>query len=53
VTHIENGDLGDLSHYVTGTLFIEDVLHIISAHMIKMNSLEDLTPINELNLEEG
>jgi uncharacterized secreted protein with C-terminal beta-propeller domain len=55
VTHIENEDLTDTSHYVTRALFIEDVLYTISASKIKMNSLQDLTPINELdlNFEEG
>jgi len=52
ITHIENGNLHNASNYVTRALFIGDVLYTISESKIKMNSLLDLSEINELNLTE-
>lgn len=52
VTHIENGDVHNAKHYVTRALYIEDVLYTISSNKIKMNSLRDLSEINELGLNE-
>ena len=52
ITHIENGNVHNASNYVTRALFIGDVLYTISESKIKMNSLLDLSEINELNLTE-
>jgi uncharacterized secreted protein with C-terminal beta-propeller domain len=52
ITHVENGNVHDTSHYVTRTLYIDDVLYTISKSKIKMNSLANLSEINELNLNE-
>jgi inhibitor of cysteine peptidase len=51
VTHIEDGNAHDTSHYVTRVFFIDDVLYSISQSKIKMNSLQDLSEINELSLD--
>ncbi len=50
ITHIEDGNVHDGSHYVNRALFIHDVLYTISESKIKMNSLQDLSPIGELSL---
>jgi inhibitor of cysteine peptidase len=51
VTHVEDGNVYDTSHYVTRVLFIGDVFYSISQSKIKMNSLQDLSEINELSLD--
>jgi len=50
ITHIENGNVHNASNYVTRALFIGEVLYTISESKIKMNSLLDLSEINELDL---
>jgi uncharacterized secreted protein with C-terminal beta-propeller domain len=50
ITHIENGNVHNASNYVTRALFIGEVLYTISESKIKMNSLADLSEINELDL---
>jgi inhibitor of cysteine peptidase len=52
ITHIENGDVHDAEYHVTRALYIEDVLYTISNNKVKMNSLFDLSEINELDLNE-
>jgi inhibitor of cysteine peptidase len=52
ITHIENGNVDNTSSHITRTLYIGEVLYTISDSKIKMNSLLDLTEINELNLNE-
>jgi len=52
ITHIENGDIHNTSYHITRMLYINEVLYTISESKIKMNSLTDLTEINELNLKE-
>ena len=58
ITHIENlGDLEEGYYYyyspfsVTRSLYIGDVLYTISQAKIKMNSLENLDYINEVDLQ--
>jgi inhibitor of cysteine peptidase len=51
VTHVENGNL-HIAHQITRVLYINDVLYTISQSKIKMNSLEDLSEIKEVNLNE-
>ncbi len=51
ITHLENGiNVGDSSHWVNRALYIESVLYTVSDKKIKMNSLEDLVLINEIEL---
>jgi inhibitor of cysteine peptidase len=51
VTHQENGVNGwESSYWVKRTLYIEDVLYTVSDKKIKMNSLEDLAFLNEIEL---
>jgi inhibitor of cysteine peptidase len=52
ITHMENGDVHDAEYHVTRALYREDVLYTISNNKIKMNSLFDLSEINELDLNE-
>jgi inhibitor of cysteine peptidase len=52
ITHIENGDVHDSEYHVTRALYIEDVLYTISNSKIKINSLFDLSEINELYLNQ-
>jgi hypothetical protein len=52
ITHVENGNVHDTSHHITRTLYIGEVLYTISDSKIKMNSLADLSEINELSLNE-
>jgi hypothetical protein len=52
ITHIGNGDVNDASLHIIRTLYIGEVLYTISNSKLKMNSLSDLTEINELNLNE-
>jgi uncharacterized secreted protein with C-terminal beta-propeller domain len=57
VTHRGNEDITDedYSYYynneVTRTLFIDNVLYTISGSMVKMNSLSDLSEINNISLD--
>jgi uncharacterized secreted protein with C-terminal beta-propeller domain len=51
VTHEQTGNL-DAAHQITRVLYINDVLYTISQSKIKMNSLEDLNEIKEVNLNE-
>jgi len=49
VTHLEAGaSEWDNSYWVRRSLYIENVLYTVSDKKIKMNSLEDLTLINEI-----
>ena len=49
ITHLENDtDLTKRSYYVKRSLYIDNVLYTISDKRIKMNSLEDLNEINEV-----
>ena len=51
VTHQENGVSGwNSSYWVKRTLYIEDILYTVSDKRIKMNSLEDLAFLNEIEL---
>jgi len=51
VTHVENGDVHDTDYHISRTLYIGDVLYTISCNKIKMNSLLDLSEINELDFK--
>jgi len=46
ITHMGN----DFSNYVVRSLYIDNVLYTISASKVKMNNLETLTEINEIEL---
>jgi uncharacterized secreted protein with C-terminal beta-propeller domain len=51
VTHLESGeDVYNTAHWVKRSLYIENVLYTVSDKKIKMNSLDDLAPINEIKL---
>jgi uncharacterized secreted protein with C-terminal beta-propeller domain len=51
ITHIESGmNVLNQSYWVQRSLYIENVLYTISDKEIKMNSLQDLSPINEISL---
>jgi len=51
VTHQENGVNGwNSSYWVKRTLYIEDILYTVSDKKIKMNSLEDLAFLKEIEL---
>ena len=50
ITHVENGDVHNNSYHITRTLYMGEVLYTISESKIKMNSLLDLSEINELDL---
>lgn len=51
ITHLESGvSVSNQSYWVKRSLYIEDVLYTISDKEIKMNSLEDLSLINEISL---
>jgi len=52
ITHVENGDVHNTSYHIRRTLYINEVLYTVSESKIKMNSLLDLSEINELNLHE-
>jgi uncharacterized secreted protein with C-terminal beta-propeller domain len=51
ITHVENGDVHNTSYHITRTLYMGEVLYTISESKIKMNSLLDLSEINELDLK--
>jgi uncharacterized secreted protein with C-terminal beta-propeller domain len=51
VTHLENeSDIYDETYWVTRSLYIGDVLYTISSREVKLNSLNDLSPITEIPL---
>ena len=51
ITHQENGAIyWDSTYQVKRALYIENVLYTVSDKKIKMNSLEDLTEIKEIQL---
>ena len=50
ITHVENGDVHNASYHITRTLYMGEILYTISESKIKMNSLLDLSEINELDL---
>jgi uncharacterized secreted protein with C-terminal beta-propeller domain len=51
VTHLESGEnVQNNLHWVKRSLYIENVLYTVSDKKIKMNSLENLAPINEIKL---
>lgn len=50
ITHVENGDVHNTSYHITRALYIGEVLYTISNSKIKMNSLFDLSEINEIDL---
>jgi hypothetical protein len=50
VTHIRKGAIFDEARHITRTLYIGDVLYTISQHVITMNSLVDMSAVNELEL---
>jgi inhibitor of cysteine peptidase len=57
ITHLENAPeqlknlyCFDYSYFVERSLYIDNVLYTISSKKIKMNSLEDLAEINEIEL---
>jgi inhibitor of cysteine peptidase len=51
ITHAQNDTvLPDTEHYVQRSLYIGDVLYTLSNTEVKMNSLEDLRLLNEIEL---
>jgi uncharacterized secreted protein with C-terminal beta-propeller domain len=51
ITHQEDGGIyWDSTYWVKRALYIENVLYTVSDKKIKMNSLEDLTDIKEIQL---
>lgn len=51
ITHVENAaEQQDWNHYVQRSLYIENVLYTISNVKVKMNSLEDLTLMEEIRV---
>jgi len=50
ITHIENGNVYNDLNYITRAFFIGEVIYTISESKIKMNSLQNLSEINELDL---
>jgi len=51
ITHLEEGmSIWDSSHWVDRALYIDNVLYTVSDKKIKMNDLEDLTLLNEIEL---
>jgi inhibitor of cysteine peptidase len=52
ITHVENCDVDNSSYHVTRALYIGNVLYTVSESEIKMNSLTDLSEINELDLNK-
>jgi len=49
VTHLDSGSpIEDSSHWVKRSLYIENVLYTVSDKEIKMNSLDDLRLINQI-----
>lgn len=52
ISHIENGGVHNASQHITRALYIGEVLYTISNSKIMMNSLSDLSEINEVSLNE-
>jgi uncharacterized secreted protein with C-terminal beta-propeller domain len=51
ISHLENGvDIWNSIYYVQRSLYIQDVLYTISDAKVRMNSLENLAFIKEINL---
>ncbi|UCH71699.1 MAG: beta-propeller domain-containing protein, partial [Thermoplasmatales archaeon] len=58
ITHMDEDDYSDETYYwrwnspsyVSRSLYIEDVLYTISDNMVKMNSLDDLSEIDHIEL---
>ena len=51
ITHLESGmSIYEETYWVTRSLYIEDVLYTISSRKIKLNVLDDLSPILEIEL---
>jgi len=59
ITHMDDDELQDNGYYwywgsssssISRSLYIDDVLYTISDNMVKMNSLEDLSEINSVEL---
>ncbi|MGB8780157.1 MAG: beta-propeller domain-containing protein [Candidatus Bathyarchaeia archaeon] len=51
ITHIENGtSISDSNYYVQRSLYIENVLYTVSNAMVKLNSLDDLAFIKEIEI---
>jgi inhibitor of cysteine peptidase len=50
VTHQQDSAAGwDSNYWVKRALYIEDMLYTVSNKKVKMNSLEDLSPVNEID----
>jgi len=51
ITHQEEGtSIWDISYWVNRAFYIENVLYTVSDKKIKLNSLEDLAPLREVEL---
>ncbi len=50
VTHQENGIYGDSRFWISRALYIENVLYTLSQKKIRMNNLETLVLMNEIDL---
>jgi len=51
ISHLENGvAIYDSNHYVQRSLYIENVLYTVSDKKVKLNSLEDLALIKEIEI---
>jgi len=50
VTHQDSANPWDSGYVINRVLYVENVLYTVSDKKIKMNSLVDLTPINEVSL---
>lgn len=51
ITHIENGtSIWDSNYYVQRSLYIENVLYTVSNAKVKLNSLDDLAFIKEIDI---
>jgi len=51
ITHLKNEmSIYEKSYWVKRSLYIEDVLYTISSRKIKLNMLDDLSPILEIEL---
>jgi inhibitor of cysteine peptidase len=51
ITHIDNGtSIENTDYYVQRSLYIDNVLYTVSNAMVKLNSLDDLSFIKEINI---
>jgi len=51
ITHLDiDMSINEQEYWVKRSLYIEDVFYTVSDRMVKMNSLEDLSPIGEVAL---